>query len=65
MINPEFKEYDVICKIGETTLLSVVAVGVDSYCLMKIERPFGLKWLSMDIIDRICVLVERKGEDDE
>ena len=58
---PEFRENDVICKIGDTSLLSVVAVGADSYCLMKIERPFGLKWLSKDAIDRNCVLVERKG----
>lgn len=60
-MNGEFREKDVICKIGDTSLFSVVAVGVDSYCLMKIERPFGLKWLSMDAIDRNCVLVERKG----
>jgi hypothetical protein len=58
---PEFRVDDVICKIGDTSLLSVVAVGADSYCLMKIERPFGLTWLSMDAIDRNCVLVERKG----
>lgn len=60
-MNGEFRENDVICKIGDTSLLSVVAVGADSYCLMKVERPFGLKWLSMDSIDHNYVLVERTG----
>ena len=60
-MNGGFRENDVICKIGDTSLLSVVAVGVDSYCLMKVERPFGLKWFSKDAIDRNCVLIERTG----
>ena len=58
---PEFRNDDVICKIGDTELRTVVEVGVTSYCIMSLERPFGLTWLSMDDIDRNYVLVERKG----
>ena len=61
MVGHEFEVDDVICKIGDTTLFTVVAVGENSYCIMKVERPFGLKWLSIDAIDRNCVLVERTG----